>query len=237
MATREGFGVRSRRGSRLATLLVSLVAPSVIAAPALATPNASAAAATGAAASASTLARSAPTPAAPASKLPMLGLMLDAGVPDGANLSLAVRPRAWVRGQVGGGYNLISKGVRAGVSLIPFGQGPSLSFEAGRYFEGDANGLVQKVASGFSGSPILERVGYDYANAHVGLELGKRWVTFFIHGGMSYVRAQVRNLNAEIAGQSEKQADGSTTTVTVNKDPVVRAYTPSLKLGLLVYFW
>lgn len=235
MATRRGSRVGPPRARHLAALWVSLVLTPLIAAPALATPNASAVAG-GDGESATTLAQSAPA-VSRASKLPLLGLMLDAGVPDGANFSLAVRPRAWIRGQVGGGSNLISKGVRAGVSLIPFGQGPSLSFEAGRYFEGDANGLVQKVASNFSGSPVLERVGYDYANAHIGLELGKRWVTFFIHGGMSYVRAQVRNLNAEIAGQSEKQADGSTTTVTVNKDPIVRAYTPSLKLGLLVYFW
>ena len=57
--------------------------------------------------------------------LPLLGLMLGAGVPDGASASAVVRPFSWVRGEAGLSYNMISKGVRAGVSLLPFGSGPS----------------------------------------------------------------------------------------------------------------
>jgi len=64
--------------------------------------------------------------AKPAQKtLPVLGLGLAAGVPDGAAVSGVYRPFKWLRAELGGSYNMISKGVRGGVSLIPFGMGPS----------------------------------------------------------------------------------------------------------------
>src|SRR5262252_2974445 len=104
--------------------------------------------------------------APPAAKLPAVGVMADVGLPDGA-----------------------------GASLLPFGWGPSLTVEGGHYFDGDANGLVRKFAgSGYQSSAVLERVGYDYANAHLGLDLGFRRVTFFVHAGMSFIRASVHNV-------------------------------------------
>jgi hypothetical protein len=117
--------------------------------------------------------------------LPRFGVMADAGVPDGANASLVFRPLAWLRAHGGGGANTISKGVRAGVTLLPFGAGPSATLEAGHYFDGDANGLAQRFAGSTFSSPLLERVGYDYANAHLGLDFGTRRVVFYLHGGMS----------------------------------------------------
>jgi hypothetical protein len=42
--------------------------------------------------------------------LPRFGVMADAGVPDGANASLVVRPFAWVRAHGGGGTNMIWTG-------------------------------------------------------------------------------------------------------------------------------
>jgi hypothetical protein len=135
----------------------------------------------------------------------------------------------------GGTYNMISSGVRAGASLLPFGWGPSLNVEGGHYFDGDANGLMRRFAgSSYQSNAVLERVGYDYANAHLGLDLGMRRVTFFLHAGFSYIRATVHNIDSAI--QSE-MSSGSTTTLSVNKDPIIRAITPSAKLGLIVYLW
>src|SRR5262249_53583499 len=111
--------------------------------------------------------------------------MVDAGVPDGANGSLVYRPADWIRVHAGGGTNLISPGVRAGVSVLPFGGGLSLSIDGGHYFSGDANGLARKLTGDETiDVPALRDVGYDYANFHVGLELGARYFTFYIHGGM-----------------------------------------------------
>src|SRR5438105_2350281 len=58
-------------------------------------------------------------------RLPLVGVMMDAGAPDGANASLVFRPLSWLRAHGGGGYNMISKGIRAGATLLPFGSGPS----------------------------------------------------------------------------------------------------------------
>jgi hypothetical protein len=169
--------------------------------------------------------------------LPLVGLMVDAGLPDGMNGSLVLRPISWLRTHVGGSYNMISSGVRAGVALIPFGAGPSLTLEAGHYFDGNANGLAKKFAGGsFKDKAILERIGYDYANAHLGLDFGSRRVTFYIHGGMSFIRATVHNVDAMIQQETGSGA-GSGTQVSVKQDPVVKAWTPSAKLGLIVYLW
>src|SRR5438445_421418 len=75
--------------------------------------------------------------AAPAARFPKLGMMADAGLPDGANASLVFRPARWIRMHGGGGYNMISGGVRAGVTLLaPFVVAPSGTLEVGHYFDG-----------------------------------------------------------------------------------------------------
>jgi hypothetical protein len=170
--------------------------------------------------------------------LPRFGVMADAGLPDGANASLVFRPSSWLRAHAGGGSNMISKGVRAGVTLLPFGSGPSATLEAGHYFDGDANGLARKFAGSSFQSALLERVGYDYANAHLGLDFGSRRATFYIHGGMSYVRARIHNVDSVLAAEAVANgADSGTTEVSVKQDPIVRAWFPSVKLGLIVYLW
>lgn len=170
--------------------------------------------------------------------LPQIGVMVDAGIPDGANASLVFRPYRWLRAHAGGGYNMISPGVRAGISLLPFGSGISGTLEAGHYFEGNANGLAQRFAgSGFQ-SPVLDRVGYDYANAHLGLDFGSRAMTFYIHGGVSYLRGQIHNLNSAVSSAGGSLITGSnngSTEITVPEDPTVRVWVPSAKLGLIVY--
>jgi hypothetical protein len=165
--------------------------------------------------------------------------MADAGLPDGVNGALVLRPMRWLRGHVGGGYNMISSGVRAGVTLAPFGSGPSLTVEGGHYFDGNANGLGRKLAgASYEDSALLERVGYDYANAHLGLELGYRRVTFYIHAGMSYMRARVHNFDSVVASQASANGlDPSGTEISIKQDPIVRVVTPSAKLGLIVYLW
>jgi hypothetical protein len=170
----------------------------------------------------------------PSSRLPLLGLMADLGVPDGLIGSLVVRPWNWVRISGGGGTNSISHGWRTGITLLPFGAGPSASLEYGRYQDGDANALAKRfMGSGFSGSPALERVGYEYMNAHLGLDFGSRKVVFFIHGGVTMLRGQIHNLDAatRAAGTS------GMTEVIVRSDPTFKAVGPSFKLGLLVYVW
>jgi hypothetical protein len=158
------------------------------------------------------------------------GLMLDAGVPDGANASLVLRPWRAVRFHAGGSYNLVSPGIRAGVSLIPldFWISPTLTIDGGHYFEGNANETIQRLSGDTSFSnAMLDRVGYDYANARLGIELGRKWMTFYIHGGVSRILGTVHNIDSAIDSQ---------TPVTVSNDVPVRIWTVSARLGLIVYF-
>jgi len=174
------------------------------------------------------------TEAAPA-PLPRLGVMADAGLPDGANASLVFRPLRWLRVHGGGSYNMISTGVRAGVTLVPFGMGPSATLEAGHYFEGNANGVAQRFAGSTFSSATLDRLGYDYGNAHLGLDLGYRRVTFFVHGGMSYMRGQIHNADSLLSSQVSGIGGNGSTEISFKQDPTVRAWFPSAKIGLLVY--
>jgi len=169
-------------------------------------------------------------------RLPLLGVMVDVGVPDGLIGSLTIRPRKWVRVSGGGGSNGISSGWRAGLTLLPFGAGPSASFEYGGYQDGDANALAKTF--GFGSSRVLQRVGYQYMNAHLGLDLGTRRFVFFLHGGVTMLRGQIHNLDTLIPAPPAGDASATgTTEVTVRRDPNAKAVGPSLKLGLIVYVW
>jgi hypothetical protein len=167
-------------------------------------------------------------------QLPILGVMLDVGVPDGLMGSLVARPWSWLHVSAGGGTNTISRGWRAGVTFLPFSEGLSASLEYGRYQDGDANPLARKfVDDGFDGSPVLDRVGYEFMNAHLGLDFGIRHVVFFLHGGLTMLQGQVHNLNTSLGGA----AGAGTTDVVVRQDPSFKAVGPSVKVGLLVYIW
>jgi hypothetical protein len=180
-------------------------------------------------------------PAAPAShdRLPIFGLMADVGVPDGLIGSLTIRPWSWIRLAGGGGSNGISRGWRGGLTLLPFGAGPTASVEYGRYQDGDANPLAKKfIGSSFDGNPLLERVGYEYFNAHVGLDFGSRRVVFFVHAGLTMMRGKIHNVDAAIRNTTSSSGTGmGTTEVTVPQDPTVKAKGTSIKLGLIVYIW
>lgn len=188
-----------------------------------------------------------PTPAPPmtaesvanarprAPRLPVFGLGADVGVPDGANLSLVIRPLSWTRAQLGIGSNGVSCGFRVGLSLLPFRQGPGLVTEYGHYLDGNANALASKFGgSDFRQSPVLERVGYDYFNLHLGLNLGHKRLTFFVQGGLSLVRGHLNSSEPIAYGT----ASGSgTIKVAVLEKPQFKSTGIAGKLGLIVYIW
>lgn len=176
-----------------------------------------------------TAAALAATSATPSAASP-LGVMADVGVPDGANASIVLRPASVIRVHAGVGHNAISRGVRAGLTLrpLPFWVSPTLSVDYGRYPEGDANPLARMIA----GDPelhasTLERIGYSYANAHVGLELGRRRFAFYLRAGVSRVAGNLRNL-------SSISEDGATS-ITFAEDPRATVWTPSARLGLVLF--
>ena len=164
---------------------------------------------------------------------PWIGAMADIGLPDAATVSIVVRPIRSLRAHAGLSHNLISLGQRAGITWSPLSwwASPTVSVEYGHYADGNANPLVRRVTGDqtFS-SAVLDRVGYDYANAHVGLELGQRWFTFYVHAGVSRITGSVHNLSAETMSQSS-----GTTSISFSRDPHVQLTTVSARIGFIVY--
>lgn len=164
---------------------------------------------------------------------PRIGAGLDVGLPDGATVSIVYRPIRSIRAHVGLSHNAISLGQRAGITLSPFSwwATPTLSFEYGRFAEGNANPIARQISgdSGFN-STTLDRVGYSYENARLGLEFGRKWFTFYIHAGVSHISGTVHNLSSAMMG-----SDPGMTSVSFSKDPSVHVWTASARLGFVVY--
>jgi hypothetical protein len=164
-----------------------------------------------------------------------VGLMVDAGVPEGLGASLVYRPHGLLRLHVGGGHNLAAgPGVNAGLSLrlVDWVIAPSLNVSGGRYFEANANGTVgMLVGDPQLDSPVLREVGYYYTSGHVGLEFGAETVTVFLHAGMSVVRARIHNLEAVVAAANDSDA-----TISISEDPRVVVAGPTARAGLIFYF-
>jgi hypothetical protein len=176
----------------------------------------------------------APRTAETKSSLPKLGAMLDVGLPDGIMGGLSFRPQPWLRLQAGAGSNAVSPGIRGGVVLVPFGTGPSLTLEAGHYFEGDANGLIASFAgSEYRNNAVAERVGYQFANVHAGFEVGQERFTFFLHGGISYLHTQLHHVD-DVLGATEA-GQNAAATYGIGSDSSIDAWIPSLKLGFIVH--
>lgn len=163
-----------------------------------------------------------------------VGVMIDAGFPDGAGGALVVEPLARVRLHAGGSHNGISPGVRAGISVAAWRWliAPTATIEVGHFFSGDARPLARMLSGDPElDSPLLEEVGYDFASALLGLEFGGGPVTLFVHAGATVVRGQVRGLETALM-----PADDSSVTLRLEDDPRVTAYAPSVRLGLILHF-
>jgi hypothetical protein len=170
----------------------------------------------------------------PPPSLPHLAVMADAGVPDGLIASLVVRPARWLRFAGGGGSNGTAPAVRGGMTLLPLGAGPSLTLEIGRAWPGDLNRLVSLMGGPGDGQ-LLRHVGYTYGNAHLGLDLGRGRVVFFLHAGVSFIRARLGDSAAYIEDRARVGASGGDTTVAVRHDATVSGTALSGKLGLVLY--
>jgi len=165
------------------------------------------------------------------SKVPFAGVDLDAGVsgvlPD-TGILLAVRPRNWLHGQLGFGYNGIAAGVRSGATLVnPVAFPLSLTLECGHYFEGDANQAVHWFSSRTRTVASLQHFSYDYLNLLVGLVFEGQHLTFYIRGGVTWMRTTLRNF---------AQSVNDVTAVNLEaEDPKILYRGPSAKLGFIIF--
>ncbi|EAU62970.1 hypothetical protein STIAU_8189 [Stigmatella aurantiaca DW4/3-1] len=167
-------------------------------------------------------------------RLAPFGLLLDANLPETLGWSAVFWPSQYMRLQLGGAHNGLRLGGRLAVTLLPLrtGYSPSVTFEAGHAFSGNAHALTRRLLdSSQIPGPAMDRVGYSYASVHLGFELGEpRRYTFFVRGGMSWVQLDVPNLESLgdlfLAKLSALEAQGGRFLYA----------TPSAKLGLILYF-
>ncbi len=168
----------------------------------------------------------------PSSGLPRWGLLVDAGVPDGASVSALFRPVPLVRLSLGPTWNYLGYGVQAGVGLTPFRWAltPSLNLDGGRYFRSDLRFLSSQRGVPDQLKPILDKVSYGYVSGQLGLEVGSpSGFSFFVRAGLSYVWTTVR-------GTATSTVDaGSGTTVQIT-NPKFTGTLPSVKLGCIYFF-
>lgn len=158
------------------------------------------------------------TTAAQPSKNHWIGLSMDLGAPDLIGLGLVGKPLWWLRLALGGSTDLFSGGINGGITAIPLRTivAPSLTVEGGHVFAADTHGIPRAV-----GVPYDGKVGYDYFDAHIGMEVGaQKRVSFFLHAGVSYLDVSVtpekgQNMSFNSAG--------------------LKVWGPSAKLGLMVW--
>ncbi len=148
-----------------------------------------------------------------------IGMTMDLGVPDGAALGVVVRPAFdWLRLGAAATHNGMAPGVRLGVTFDPvdFALAPTFTAEGGHYWAGTLPG-VSKAPS----------IGYDYANLHLGLEVGSRATfRFFLRGGVSWLDVSTAHFQNASGGTGSGIGDPSFS----------GWIAPSGKLGFSTYF-
>ena len=175
--------------------------------------------------------------ASPTSSSGTFGVIAGVGVPDGGTLGIAWRPVHPLRLEASVADNYVSPGYRGGLTYIPFRSRvtPTLGLAYGHFAERDANPAVRMVTGDATfDSAMLDRFGYDYAAARLGLELGGKRVSFYIHAGVTRITAQVHDL----AAASNASAQQTSSMVSVSStDANVVLWAPTVDLGFVVYLF
>jgi hypothetical protein len=184
-------------------------------------------------------------PAPPATECPCAkpkrptrwGLTLDGGFPDAAGVGVLYRPWNWLRLEAGGTTTVYaSHGYRVGVSLVPFHFPitPALTLNYGRALEADWNPMLARFGTSDPDlEPVLRKFGYQYVDAHLGLEIGApRRFVFFFRAGLTQLWTTVHGLT----DAARSAIDDASRSVTIS-DTRIAMRVPSFKLGFLVYFF
>jgi hypothetical protein len=166
------------------------------------------------------------------SDLPLLGVMLDAGFPDGIGASAVARPIWFTRFYAGPTYNFIAPGLRLGGTLVPFHffLTPTFTAEYGHAFRGNASKLVASFGKlDAAEKKVLGDVGYDYLSLQVGIETGSpRTFAWFVRAGLGWVWTRVHGF------QAAAQTKNPTLTTT---DPKIRLAVPTISAGVYLFVW
>lgn len=160
----------------------------------------------------------------------LLGLQLSAGAPQGFVASAVVRPIPWLRASLGFAHNVLGPGIQGSVTAVPFRSAvsPTLTLEAGRFFETDVSDRLEEFPGVFDAS--LRDFGYEFYSAQLGLEFGsQRGLLFFLRAGIAWMRSDLDSVQGF-------RAEGSRTTVDATALEL-RAAVPTVNLGVTYLVW
>jgi len=119
------------------------------------------------------------------------GVLADVGVPDGAVAAFAFRVHPQITTHAGLGHNANGPGLRVGVQLAPFvaAVAPYLALTAGHYFRAETPEWLKETAKDAGlDDKSLERLGYQFFDAHLGARFGAA-TSFYVQAGVSFIRA------------------------------------------------
>lgn len=171
-----------------------------------------------------------PAPAPPVrERPPLLGVHLEAGVPDGLAASAVVTPGGHLRLELGGLNNGIGSGARVGASLVSFPMfflRPLIGADAGAVFGGFGEWLPALLTSS-SLRDAVRGATVKFINAQVGLELGSPYFSLTLRAGASYV---------DVALQDRAVSLGAETASVSASNVTIKAFIPSARVGLLFCF-
>lgn len=159
------------------------------------------------------------TPSSITGKRSYLGLTFDLGMPDVIGVAITARPLPWLHVQAGGSTCIFTGGVGGAVSFIPLKYllSPSFTLAGGHVFSADTNGVPAAFGIKIDG----ERIGYDYASAHFGIDFGARQrVHLSLQAGASFL---------------EMSADPDGTRPTNFNHATLHVWTPSGRLAVTVF--
>lgn len=163
------------------------------------------------------------------SPLPLLGLVVDAGLPGGAGLLLQARLADALRAQAGPMYAGVGFGLKGGLVLAPLrgAVSPTLEVEGGWAPRADLSFVARRSDVPGELRPVLAHSSYWYVSGLVGLELGSpRGLSFFVRAGIARLEARAPRT------ASTRTADG---TLEIG-DATLRTTMPCAKLGLQLWF-
>jgi len=150
-------------------------------------------------------------------------------------LSVAFRPYTnYARLNAGLAWNYFGFGLQGGATFLPFHSWitPTLTGELGAFFGSDMSSTFSgAVPAVFKGS--LSSIGYEYASALLGLEMGSPdHFVFFIRAGLGRVWGTAAGVSGYQTGDSGAQA------TTIDTSPLHLAVTvPTANLGFAYYVW
>lgn len=158
------------------------------------------------------------------------GAMADMGLPDGIMAAFAYRAHEWVTVHAAVGHNTNSPGLRIGGSFSPIDYAiePYAALELGYYFEAETSDWMRDTAkkAGLD-DKTLDRVGYKFANGHLGLRFGNDTTCVYIQGGISYIDAKTLVI---------KPKPTFTPPVDLYRETIVHVWITSGRLGVAFFF-